>query len=298
MPAATPARAVPAGAIEPIVNAMTVDVEDYFQVEAVAGVVSRAAWDRMPSRVERNCDRLLARLADAGVRGTFFTLAWIAERHPGLVRRIVAGGHELASHGLAHIRADRQTPDQFRADVRDSKARLEDLGGVAVAGYRAATFSIGRDNFWAYDILAEAGYRYSSSLYPVRHDLYGMPEAPRAPFRPGAGAVVELPLSTVRLLGRNLPFSGGGYFRLLPYGVSRWGMRRINRRDGRPCIFYLHPWEIDADQPRQAGLPLKSRLRHYLNLRRTEPRLKALLGDFRWGRMDEIFLGAEAPPWP
>jgi polysaccharide deacetylase family protein (PEP-CTERM system associated) len=276
-----------------IVNAMTVDVEDYFQVEALADAVPRAAWSQMPSRVAGNTDRLVDVFAAAGVRATFFTLAWVAERHPDLVRRIVAAGHELGSHGMSHIRADRQTPAVFSADVRESKARLEDIGGVAVRGYRAATFSIGRDNFWAYDLLAEAGYDYSSSLYPVRHDLYGMPEGPRVPFRPGKSALVELPLSTVRLFERNLPFSGGGYFRLLPYTVSRWGMRHINRHDRQPCIFYMHPWEIDVAQPRQAGLSAKSRLRHYLNLRRMEPRLKALLADFRWGRMDEVFLDAK-----
>lgn len=298
MPDQAPTLDEPATRHALMVNAMTVDVEDYFHVEALAGVVPRAAWDQMPSRVVGNTERLLDLFAAAGVHATFFTLAWIAERHPGLIRRIVAGGHELGSHGSSHIRADRQTREAFRADIRDSKARLEDIGAVAVHGYRAATFSIGRDNFWAYDILAGAGYTYSSSLYPVRHDLYGMPEAPRIPFRPGTSAIVELPLSTVRLFGRNLPFSGGGYFRLLPYGISRWGMRYINRDDGQPCIFYMHPWEIDADQPRQAGLPFKSRLRHYLNLRRMEPRLRALLQDFRWARMDEVFLGAKLPRHP
>lgn len=286
----------PPSAPDALVNAMTVDVEDFFQVEALAQAVPRAAWSQMPSRVAGNTDRLIDLFAEAGVRATFFTLAWIAERHPDLVRRIIAGGHELGSHGMSHIRVDRQTPGEFRADAFESKARLEDIGGTAVRGYRAATFSIGRDNFWAYDILAELGYAYSSSVYPVRHDLYGMPEAPRGPFRPGASPLVELPLSTVRLGERNLPFSGGGYFRLLPYAVSRWGMRRINRLDRRPCIFYMHPWEIDPDQPRPAGLSLKSRFRQYVNLRRTEPRLRALLRDFRWGRMDEVFLRTAPSP--
>jgi polysaccharide deacetylase family protein (PEP-CTERM system associated) len=279
---------LPAASADELVNAMTVDVEDCFHVEALAKAVPRAAWPQMPSRVAANTDRLLDLFAAAGVRATFFTLAWVAERHPDLVRRIVAGGHELASHGMSHVRADRQTRDEFRADAFESKARLEDISGVGVTGYRAATFSIGRDNFWAYDVLAEVGYVYSSSLYPVRHDLYGMPEAPRVPFRPGRSGLIELPLSTVRLFDRNLPFSGGGYFRLLPYAVSRWGMRRINRHDRQPCIFYMHPWEIDADQPRQPGLSMKSRFRHYLNLHRMEPRLKALLGDFRWGRADQL----------
>ncbi len=228
---------------------MTIDVEDYFQVEAFASTIDRKDWDRLPSRVERNTHRLLDILAEAEVQATFFALGGIVRRHPSIARRIVADGHELASHGNDHIRVDRLSPAAFRADVRDSKRILEDIGGVAVAGYRAPTFSIGRETRWAHAILAEEGYRYSSSVYPVRHDLYGSPDAPRAAFSPCPG-LVEIPLTTVRLMGRDLPVSGGGYFRLFPYALSRSLLTRA-RRSGAPAIFYLHPWEIDPRQPRQ-----------------------------------------------
>jgi len=271
-----------------IVNAMTIDVEDYFHVEAFKNIIDRGDWDSLPRRVEANTDRLLLELADAKVKATFFTLGWIAERHPALIRRIVTQGHELASHGYAHIRADQQSPAEFRADVRRAKTLLEDAAGVAVHGYRAATFSIGRDNLWAFEILAGEGYRYSSSIFPVHHDLYGMPHAPRVPFT-ACSRLMEFPLTTVRLLGRNLPCAGGGYFRLLPYGLLTWAMRRVNQTDHLPCIFYLHPWEVDPDQPRQHAASFKSRLRHYTNLNRTAGRLRCLLREFRWGRMDEAF---------
>lgn len=284
----------PRVARSPLLNAMTVDVEDYFQVQAFADVISRNSWDTLPRRVERNTGRLLDILAEAGSKATFFTLGWVAERHPQLVRRIVAEGHELASHGFDHRRADKQTPAEFRADVVRTKRLLEDTGGTAVRGYRAPTFSIGPKNRWAFDVLAEAGYSYSSSVYPIAHDLYGSPESSRAPFREERSDIVEIPLSTVRLFGRNFPCSGGGYFRLLPYAISCRAMRRVNSADGLPCIFYLHPWEIDPDQPRQERAPWKSRFRHYTNLSRTEARLKRLLRDFPWGRMDEAFAEALA----
>jgi len=274
-----------------IVNALTVDVEDYFQVEAMAHVVARADWDAMPRRVEANVDRLLELFARVGAKATFFTLGWIAERHPVMVRRIVGAGHELASHGMLHLRADRQTRADFAADVRASKRLLEDIGRVPVRGYRAATFSIGQGNLWAFAALAEAGYAYSSSIYPIAHDLYGMPDAPRVPFRPEGADIIEIPMTTLRAFGRNWPVSGGGYFRLLPYRASRAALRRVNAGEGRPAVFYMHPWEIDPAQPRLRGLPAKSRFRHYLNLARMEGRLVRLLGDFAWGRMDEIFLG-------
>jgi polysaccharide deacetylase family protein (PEP-CTERM system associated) len=273
----------------PIRNAMTVDVEDYFQVQAFAHRISRAEWEAMPRRVEANTEKILARFAEAGVRGTFFTLGWVAERHPALIRRIVADGHELASHGWDHTRADAQDEPTFRADVGRAKRLLEDVGGVAVTGYRAATFSIGRRNMWAFDALAAEGYRYSSSIYPVAHDLYGMPEAPRAPFRPGGGALWEFPMSTVRVLNRNLPCSGGGYFRLLPYRLFRMGLGALNRREARPGIFYTHPWEIDPGQTRIDGCGRLARFRHYVNLDRTEARLARLLAEFRWDRMDRVF---------
>ena len=278
-------------------NAMTVDVEDYFQVEAFASTIDRGDWERLPRRVERNTGHLLDLFAESGVNATFFVLGWIAARHPGLVRRIVAEGHELASHGCDHIRADRQTPAAFRADVRRSKGILEDAGGVPVVGYRAPTFSIGSDSDWAHAILAEEGYRYSSSVYPVRHDLYGNSGAPRTGFSPAAG-IVEIPLSTVRLAGIDLPASGGGYFRLFPYAVSRWLLQRAGRCLDAPAVFYLHPWEIDPQQPRQRRAPRRSRFRHYLNLGRTEERLRRLLGDFTWTRMDRLFLTAPARPFP
>jgi polysaccharide deacetylase family protein (PEP-CTERM system associated) len=276
-------------AMSAIVNAMTVDVEDYFQVEAFARVIDRKDWETLPRRVEANTLCLLDEFAEAKIKATFFTLGWVAERHPTLVRRIVEQGHELASHGNLHLRADRQSPAEFRADIRRAKAVLEDAGGTRVKGYRAATFSIGRANWWAFDILGEEGYAYSSSIFPVRHDLYGVPDAPRVPFRLASTRVTELPLTTVRVFGRNLPCAGGGYFRLLPYGFSLWALRRVNRQDHMPCIFYLHPWEIDPGQPRQEQAPLKSRLRHYTNLSRTQDRLRRLLRAFRWGRMDEVF---------
>lgn len=272
-----------------IVNAMTVDVEDYFQVQAFADWVSRADWERLPSRVERNTDAVLEIFDRAGVRGTFFTLGWVAERHPALIRRIVAAGHELASHGYEHRRADEQSPDAFRADVTRTKSILEDAGGVRVAGYRAATFSIGARNLWAFDVLAEAGYAYSSSVYPVRHDLYGMPGAPRFPYRPSGAALTEIPITTNVLLGRNVPSGGGGYFRLFPYAWSRWSIRRFNRIEQQPAIFYFHPWEIDPEQPVQSGISLKARLRHYTNLGRMRARLERLLKEFRWGRVDAVY---------
>lgn len=274
------------------VNAMSVDVEDYFQVQALASVIARKDWDGLGSRVEANVDRLLAMFGEAEVRATFFTLGWIAERHPALVRRIVAGGHELASHGWDHTRADRQDEAAFRADIRRTKQLLEDIGGVPVSGYRAATFSIGPKNRWAFGVLGEEGYRYSSSLYPIRHDLYGDTEAPRAPFHPEGTTLLEVPMTTVQWFGRNFPCSGGGYFRLLPYEVSRFNMRRVNDVDGRACVFYFHPWEIDPGQPRQEGLGARARFRHYTNLGRMEGRLRRLLADFAWDRMDRVFLGA------
>ena len=272
-------------------NAMTIDVEDYFQVSAFAGHIPRSSWDSQPCRVERNVDLILGMLAEHGARATFFTLGWIGERHPQLVRRIVAGGHELASHGYAHRRATEQNRSEFADDVGSAKRVLEHIGGVEVKGYRAPSFSIGSDNLWALECLQQAGYRYSSSIYPIRHDHYGMPDAPRFAHRPQrAGGLLELPVTTVSMLDRNWPAGGGGYFRLLPYALSRWLMRRVNRRDDQPCIFYFHPWEVDPAQPRQRGIGLKTRFRHYVNLKRMEPRVRALLRDFRWDRMDRVFL--------
>lgn len=276
-----------------ITNALTIDVEDYFQVSAMAPYIRRDEWDRRECRVERNVDRILALLDAHGTRATFFTLGWVAERYPQLVRRIVDGGHELASHGHGHERASDLDRAAFRADITRAKRVLEDVGGVAVLGYRAPSFSIGHGNLWAFDTLAETGHRYSSSIYPIRHDHYGMPDAPRFA-HPRAAGLIEIPVTTLRLRGRNLPSSGGGYFRLLPYALSRWMIRRVNAADGQPAIFYFHPWEIDHGQPRVEGIDLKTRFRHYVNIDRMERRLQGLLQDFRWGRMDEIFLAADA----
>jgi polysaccharide deacetylase family protein (PEP-CTERM system associated) len=278
-------------------NAMTIDVEDYFQVEAFASTIDRSDWESLPRRVERNTERLLQVLAESGVEATFFILGWVAERHPQLVRRVVAQGHELASHGFGHLRVDRQSPEEFRDDVRHSKRVLEDLGGVPVRGYRAPTFSIGIGSKWAHVILAEEGYSYSSSVYPVKHDLYGTPEAPRTPFSPVPG-MLEIPLTSVRTLGVDMPASGGGYFRLLPYPVTRGLLNYARRVHRSPAVFYLHPWEVDPGQPRQQSAPWKSRFRHYLNLDRTEPRLRRLLRDFSWTRMDRLFLSDERGPFP
>ena len=236
-------------------------------------------------------------LDDHRVHATYFTLGWIAERYPRLVRRIVDQGHELASHGHEHLRASDQSREEFRQDITRSKALLEDISGVAVKGYRAPSFSIGHGNLWTLACLSEAGYRYSSSIYPIRHDHYGMPDAPRFAFYPNGGkGLLELPVTTVSLFNRNLPAGGGGYFRLLPYRVSRWCLRRVNRVDRQPCVFYFHPWEIDPGQPRQRGISVKTRFRHYVNLSSMERRLCALLKDFSWDRMDHLFLKANDEP--
>jgi polysaccharide deacetylase family protein (PEP-CTERM system associated) len=270
-------------------NAMSVDVEDYFQVSALAPHIARSDWERMPCRVERNVERILELFAAAAARATFFTLGWIAERYPQLVRRIAAGGHEIASHGYAHRRASEQTEAEFDRDIRGAKAILEDIAGCEVKGYRAPSFSIGAATPWAFDCIAQAGYRYSSSIYPVRHDHYGAPEAPRFAHSTDSG-VLEIPISTARLGGRNLPAGGGGYFRLLPYALSRSLIRRVNAADHQAAIFYMHPWELDPGQPRISGTSLKTRFRHYVNLHRTERRLSKLLHDFQWDRMDRVFL--------
>jgi polysaccharide deacetylase family protein (PEP-CTERM system associated) len=271
-----------------IVNALTVDVEDYFQVSAMAPYIARSAWDTLECRVEANVDRLLQRFEAQGAHATFFTLGWVAERYPAMVQRIVAAGHELASHGYGHQRVTELSPDEFSADVGRAKGILEDVSGVRVRGYRAPSFSIDESNAWAFDRLRHAGYAYSSSVYPVHHDHYGMPDAPRFPYQSVEG-LVEIPISTVQAWKRNMPIGGGGYFRLLPYAVSRHAISRFHRAEGRPVIFYMHPWEIDPGQPRVPGVGWKSRFRHYVNLDRTEPRLERLLADFRWDRVDRVF---------
>jgi polysaccharide deacetylase family protein (PEP-CTERM system associated) len=272
-----------------LVNALTIDVEDYFQVSALAPHFPRSRWDCVPCRVERNVERVLELLAGAGARATFFTLGWIAQRYPTMLRRIAAQGHEIASHGFAHERVTALDPRAFLADLTRAKSVLEEATGAPVYGYRAPSFSISHANPWAFDCIAQAGHRYSSSVYPVRHDHYGMPDAPRFAHRVRHD-LLEIPITTARVLRANLPAGGGGYFRLLPYPVSRWLIRRVNRVDRQPAVFYFHPWEIDPGQPRVTGTSARTRLRHYLNLHRTETRLQRLLGDLHWDRVDRVFL--------
>jgi len=278
-------------------NAFTIDVEDYFHVYAFASHIPRDSWDRLPCRVERNVELILDMLDEHGAHATFFVLGWVGERYPELARRIVERGHELASHGYGHQLVHTLTRQEFKEDISRAKRLLEDVAGVAVRGYRAPSFSIGSDNLWALECLTEAGYRYSSSIYPFQSDHYGMPDAPRFAHYPEAGrGLLELPPTTVRLFNRNLPAAGGGYFRLLPYGLSRWCLNRVNTVDGKPCIFYFHPWEIDPGQPRQHGASLRSRFRHYVNLSAMERRLRSLLRDFKWERMDRLFLEGNHEP--
>jgi polysaccharide deacetylase family protein (PEP-CTERM system associated) len=273
------------------VNAMTVDVEDYFHVSAFEPYISRDRWDSLPCRVEDNTRKVLDLFAAHRVRATFFVLGWVAERYPALVRDIVACGHELACHGRDHTRVTEQTPGQFRDDIRYSKQLLEDCAGVPVIGYRAASYSIGAGNLWALASLQEAGFAYSSSIYPIRHDIYGMPDGSRFPFHPdNAPELLEIPVSTTCLGTKRLPCGGGGYFRLLPLAYYRWAIGRVNRMEQQSTVFYFHPWEIDPDQPRQQGLDLKTRFRHYLNLHKTEAKLSRLLRDFQWDTMAAVFL--------
>jgi polysaccharide deacetylase family protein (PEP-CTERM system associated) len=279
-----------------IVNAMTIDVEDYFHVSVFDGVVPRSRWSTLESRVCRNTDRVLAMLDEAEVSATFFVLGWVAERHPALVQRIAAAGHEIASHGYAHRLVYDQTRAAFRDDVSRAKTLLEDTTGVAVSGYRAPSYSITPRSLWAFDVLMEAGYQYDASIFPIHHDRYGIPVSARHPYwieRP-AGSLLEMPASTTRWCGTNLPVGGGGYFRILPYGWTRWGIERINRQEGRAAVFYLHPWELDSDQPRLAA-GLLSRFRHYRNLHLTQTRLRRLLQDFAFNTMASA-INREAVP--
>lgn len=277
-----------------IVNAFTVDVEDYFHVALFEKHVSCDRWSTMEHRVEKNTDRILEMMAQRGICGTFFILGWIAERYPELVRRISSQGHEIASHGMRHIRVTLQSPEEFYQDVQACKHKLEELCGQRVKGYRASTYSIGRDNLWALDILKKAGYQYSSSIYPIRHDLYGWPQAPRFAFYPrrsgeNDAGLLEIPISTLEWFGRRIPCGGGGYFRFYPLAFSLWALRQLNEKEGESAVFYLHPWELDPGQPRLQGLPMKVRFRHYLNLEKMDARLQSLLDSLRWDRMDRVF---------
>ncbi|MFT4613219.1 MAG: polysaccharide deacetylase family protein (PEP-CTERM system associated) [Bacteroidia bacterium] len=279
--------------VKPMVNAMTVDVEDYFQVSAFEPYIGKNEWEHLPCRVDDNTSRILDLFATQGVKATFFTLGWVAQRYPDLVKRIVSEGHEIASHGWEHVRVNTQQPEDFYQDIERTRKLLQDLSGQPVYGYRAASYSIGAEQSWAWDKLAEAGYRYSSSIVPIKHDLYGIPDAPRFVFDAVPGQLLEVPISTVTLAGRNINCGGGGWFRLFPYAFSRWAIRHVNNAESQPGIFYFHPWEIDPQQPRPDGIGAKARFRHYLNLERTYDRLERLLGEFNWGRMDDIFLPQE-----
>lgn len=275
--------------MSPVVNAMTVDVEDYFQVSAFDAVVSRSDWDGLESRVMSNTERLLRVFEEHRVVATFFVLGWVAERCKGLVAQISKMGHEVASHGHGHRLVYDQTKDAFRDDVRRAKGILESAAGKAVRGYRAPSFSITAESLWALDVLLEEGYAYDASIFPIRHDRYGIPGSPRHPhvMTRTAGSLVEAPGSTVRIAGVNLPVGGGGYFRILPYAWTRWGIARLNAHEHQPAIFYLHPWELDPAQPRFKASRL-STFRHYRNLDKTEGRLRRLLADFRFGPMHEV----------
>ena len=278
-----------------MLNALSVDVEDWFQVGAFEKVIARDSWDRLPARIERNADAVLALFASAGVKATFFTLGWVAERYPGLIRRIVEAGHEIASHGWDHRRVFTLDEEGFRADLRRAHETIAEAAGVEPRGYRAPSFSIDARTPWAHGVLADLGYAYSSSVAPLRHDHYGWREAPRFAFRPLPGSdLVELPVTTIELAGRRMAAGGGGFFRLLPYRFSSWAISRVNRIDGRPAVFYFHPWEIDPGQPRVSQAPLLSRLRHYSRISAMEAKLSRLLRDHRWGRTDAVVAAEQA----
>lgn len=270
-------------------NGLSVDVEDWFHVGAFENVIQRQDWDGLDDRIERNCEEILTLFAECDVHATFFTLGWVAQRHPKLMRRIAAQGHELASHGWDHTRVFRMDRKEFAADLERSRKGIEDAAGVQVVGYRAPSFSIDHRTPWAYMVLAEQGYAYSSSVAPITHDHYGWRDAPRFAFRPLPWSdLLEIPVTTAELGSKRMAAGGGGFFRVLPYAFSRWAIRQVNRREGRPAVFYFHPWEIDPKQPRVSNAPLKSRLRHYTNLAGMSAKLRQLIADFSWGRMDVL----------
>jgi polysaccharide deacetylase family protein (PEP-CTERM system associated) len=275
-------------------NALTFDIEEYFHAEVFSGVLRPEEWPSLTSRVARTTERILDLLDDAGTRATFFVLGWVGERQPTLVRAIAERGHEVACHGYGHRMIQHLTRQQFADDVARAKSVLEDATGTAVIGYRAPTFSVMRETLWSLEVLCETGFRYDSSIFPIVHDRYGIPAAPRFPHRLRTATdcrIVEFPLSTLTVLGHRLPVAGGGYFRLLPYGVTRWAIRRLNQREQQPAIVYLHPWDLDPDQPR---LPIGrlARLRHTLNVAKTEAKLRRLLGDFEFAPASEILTDA------
>ena len=273
--------------------ALSFDVEDYFQVSAFEGQCPAERWPALQCRVEANTERLLTILDSNDTQATFFILGWVAERYPNLIKQIAAAGHEIASHGYNHQRINLLTQTEFKEDIHSAKQLLEDLTGQEVKGYRAPSFSFSEQTPWTFDELLEAGYRYSSSINPVPHDLYGYSSAPRTPFQWDNG-LLEVPVTTCELLGRRIPCAGGGYFRLYPYSLFKWLMRRASQQLNNPAVFYLHPWELDPEQPRIEGASLKSRFRHYINLNKTEPRLRQLLQDFHWGRMVDLDIVQQA----
>ncbi len=277
--------------VQTITNAMSVDVEDYFQVSAFESNIARGDWDSLECRVEKNTYKILELFEKNNIKATFFTLYWVARRYPCLIRAIVESGHEVASHGMEHKRVTQQSQSEFKVDVIESKHRLEDICGQAVIGYRAASYSITRDTYWALEILQEAGYQYSSSIYPIRHDLYGIPEAPRFAYRPFSDSeFIEIPISTLQFANHNYPCGGGGYFRLFPYQLSRWAIKRLNVKQQQSAVFYFHPWEVDPEQPKQKNISAKTRFRHYLNLEKMEQRISNLVSDFKWDTMQNVFL--------
>jgi polysaccharide deacetylase family protein (PEP-CTERM system associated) len=278
-----------------MLNALSVDVEDWFQVGAFETVIDRGDWDGLESRVERNGAAVLDLFDRAGVKATFFTLGWVAERFPALIRRAAEAGHEIASHGWDHKRVFTLDPARFRADLERARIAIEDACGHSPVGYRAPSFSIDKRTPWAHRVLAEEGYVYSSSVAPVRHDHYGWPEAPRFAHRPIAdAALVELPITTVEWAGRRFAAGGGGFFRLLPYRFSDWAIARVNRAEQRPAVFYFHPWEIDPGQPRVSNAPLRSKLRHYSRISAMEFKLLKLLASHRWARTDQVVANEQA----
>ncbi|WP_240504508.1 XrtA system polysaccharide deacetylase [Tsuneonella mangrovi] len=272
-----------------IANGLSVDVEDWFQVGAFENVIERDSWEALPNRVSDNVLRILDLFAEANVKATFFTLGWVARRNAGLMRRIVNAGHEMASHGWDHARVFTLGPKAFAEDLERARMTLEDATGVQVIGYRAPSFSIDQRTPWAYDVLAEQGYAYSSSVAPIVHDHYGWRNAPRFAFQPLAHSpLIEIPVTTAILGGKRVAAGGGGFFRVLPYAFSRWAIRQVNRAERRPAVFYFHPWEIDPDQPRVPDAPLRSRFRHYTNLDKMAGKLTELIHDFDWCRMDQV----------
>jgi len=280
---------------------MTVDVEDYFHVSAFAKVIKPSEWSEWPTTVESNTRRLLDLFDEFGIKATFFVLGWVAERHEGLIREIAHKGHEIASHGYSHQLVYRQTPVQFREESHRSKVMLEDIVQQPISGYRAASYSITRESLWAIDILAELGFTWDSSIFPVYHDRYGIPDSPKHPYRietTSGASLLEFPLTTARFFGYDMPAAGGGYFRLYPYALSRALFKRATVNNTKPAIFYLHPWEIDADQPRVPGAGLLSRFRHYNNLERCLPRLRAMLEEFPFGTVSDSLRLSDASSLP